>query len=191
MRYDPTLDHAAVVTVARTAPGLPALGAPLTPQQGAEVCAVAACLLRARGEDACLLGGKTPAQNHGVIQGERVATDIVCYPSTGLSYDCLIDDGKWVGWQQKDPISPPAFAFTLTCADVPDSGSPSASPSAPPPPPACPCADDLSAIKAELQAANEQRQVVIQLLIQLIGLVEALPDEAALRANPLPVKLRW
>ena len=118
MPYNPSLDHVAVVTAARSRAGLPPLGQTLTAQQAAEVCLDAACRLRALGEDACLLAGKSDGQNHGDIQGEQVATDIVCYPSTGVHWDCLVDDGRYVGWQDKGAWVSPLFAFAPTCGGV-------------------------------------------------------------------------
>jgi len=187
MDYDQTLDHAAVVATVRTAPGRPPLGVALTPQEGAEVCRDAACALRALGEDACLLAGKDAGQNHGVIDGQRVAVDIVCYPSTGTAWDCLVDDGKWVGWREAGPIAAPYWAYAPTCEDGPTPEPPTDEP----PSEACPCAEALQALTALVETGNSQRAMLVELTAELVRLVEAMPNEAALRGNPIPVKMRW
>ena len=55
----------------------------------------------------------------------------------------------------------------------------------------CDLEADLAAIRQSLETLTQQQSIALELLSRLVTLTEAQPSEAALRTNPLPVKLKW
>lgn len=82
-------------------------------------------------------------------------------------------------------------------AEAAASASPSPSPSSAPPASPSPSSDDccccevLQVLKAELAAANEQRQVLIELTSKILSRLQATPTMEQLTMTPVLVKLRW
>lgn len=72
-------------------------------------------------------------------------------------------------------------------------GSPTGAipPEAPQPDPPCCCCQVLEVLKAELAAANEQRQAGLTLQAKILAQLERQPTLQELYANPIPVKFRW
>lgn len=183
MGLNPSLDHLAVVTAARQKYDT----LPPGPERAWRVLNETCLRLQALGEDAGLLEKTIGTQHLGC------SIDVLIYRD-GTAVDALRDaeGAAEPQWSVIAPLDPARWRPPL--GDVPETEPPPVTPPPVDPPPTSECGmcrDCLEVLKAELASANEQRQVVIQILAKLATLDELRGLVGELRQAPLPVKMRW
>lgn len=155
MGLNPNIDHLAIVAeerakVAWMDPGV----------QRAWTCTNKVALrLQGLGEDAGLYEKTSGTQFMGF------ATDVIVYRDSAAGYDILQDSEgsavpqfNYIGVMDASRWRPPI-------GDVPVPPDPPDPPD-PPAPPTCPCADELAAIRAEINALVQAQQGIVDLITQ-------------------------
>lgn len=186
--YNLLVDHFAVVAAARAK----CESVPRGPERAYATLTEACLVLQTQyGEDAGLL------YKPDGMQHRQRSIDTIVYKD-GTAFDALVDADEVDGpsrpdWRPSQAVDPGRWRapVLLDVPDVPDTPDVPQEPDNPCVEHCVFCREALAVMKAQHAAANEQRQLMVQMLAKLPTWTELQQLLVELRQNPLPVKMRW